>query len=44
MGNVKAKFRGDSMRLDLSAGIKAMTDEQLGVALKNEAVKDWIAA
>jgi len=34
MGNVKAKFRGESTRLDLSAGIKAMTDEQLGDALK----------
>jgi hypothetical protein len=44
MGNVKAKFRGESSRLDLTEGIKAITTDQLAGALKNEAVIDWVAA
>lgn len=33
MGNVKAKFRGQSKRLDLLEGIKVMTVEQMDEAL-----------
>jgi len=42
MGNVKPKFRGESSRLDLTDGVKAMSDEQLREVLKNKAVIDWI--
>jgi len=37
MGNVKAKFRGDSVRDDLEAGIKAMDEKQFSVEVKNQA-------
>jgi len=42
MGNVKAKFRGESSRLDLTEGIKALEAKQLEDALKNQAVIDWM--
>jgi len=37
MGNVKAKFRGDSIRSDLAEGIKAMDKKQFAEELKNQA-------
>ena len=44
MGNVKAKFRGDSVRYDLLEGVKAMDQKQFDDALKNQAYKDWLAS
>lgn len=35
MGNVKAKFRGESDRLDITEGIKALQAEQIAGVLQN---------
>jgi hypothetical protein len=35
MGNVKAKFRGESARLDITEGIKALQGEQIAGVLQN---------
>ena len=35
MGNVKAKFRGESDKADITAGIEALQVEQLADALQN---------
>ena len=35
MGNVKAKFRGESDRLDVTAGIKALQSDQVADMLQN---------
>ena len=35
MGNVKAKFRGESARLDITEGIKALQSEQVADMLQN---------
>jgi len=43
MGNVKAKFRGESTRIDLNEGINALSAKQMADALNNQAVKDWLA-
>ncbi len=35
MGNVKAKFRGESSRLDITEGIKALQGKQIADVLQN---------